>query len=406
MENSVLENIRVIDFTQAMAGPIASMLLGDLGAEIIKIEPVTGDQTRKWAPPYINGMSAYFLSANRNKKSLAIDLKSDEGRKVLLKLAESSDVIIENFRPGTMKKMGLSYEEISRINDRIIYCSLSGYGQTGPGKDWPGYDLTVLSNSGLLSINGEPDRPPVKFGVPIADITAGLFSDIAILSALYVREKTGSGQYIDMSMLDANFLVLTHQAFNYFATGRNPKKLGSAHSSIAPYQVFEASDGYISIAVGTEKLWKNFVEVIGRQDLASNPDFLTNVERVRNREKLAGALNEIFSRWKVGDLISRLMGAGIPCAPINSVEEAVNNPQIKARDMVLDYEAPYGKIKMLGTPFRLSRTPGRISKAPPMLGEDTGQILESLGFSETDIKKMVENGVVNRDVKQDQEPKP
>jgi Predicted acyl-CoA transferases/carnitine dehydratase len=358
MNKTPLEGIRILDFTQAMAGPIATMLLGDLGAEIIKIEPVNGDQTRKWAPPYINGMSAYYLSANRNKKSFALDLKSDDGKEIIRKLLETTDIVIENFRPGTMEKIGLSYDDISKIKSDVIYCSLSGYGQTGPGKNWPGYDLTVLANSGLMSINGEEGRPPVKFGVPIADITAGLFSDIAILSALYERTKSGNGQYLDMSMLDSNFQVLTHQAFSYFATGKNPQKLGSSHSSIAPYQVFEASDGYIAIAVGTEKLWSKFVEVISRQDLAERPEFNTNVERVTNREKLANELNNTFRKYQVKELMDKFMDAGIPAAPINSVGDAIESPQIKAREMVTEMDALYGKIKMIGSPFKMSRTPG------------------------------------------------
>jgi crotonobetainyl-CoA:carnitine CoA-transferase CaiB-like acyl-CoA transferase len=405
MDETSLKGIRVLDLTQAMAGPMATMLLGDLGAEVIKIEPVNGDQTRKWAPPYINGMSAYFLSANRNKKSIALDLKSAEGKKILKKLIENSDIIMENFRPGTMDKMGFSYGEVSDIKRDIIYCSLSGYGQTGPGRDWPGYDLTVLANSGLMSINGEEGRPPVKFGVAIADITAGLFSDIAILSALYERSRTGKGQYIDMSMLDSNFLVLTHQAFNYFATGKNPKKLGSAHSSIAPYQVFEVSDGYIAVTVGTEKLWSKFVDVIGRKDLAEKREFETNVQRVTNREKLASELNQTFKSYKLTELIEKLMNAGIPCAPINSVGDAVENPQIKARDMVTEMDSPYGKIKMLGTPFKMSLTPGSLRLAPPQLGGNTEEILQSIGYSKEEIELLIKHSVVNNRIEVDEQTK-
>jgi len=402
MEYISLEGIRILDLTQAMAGPMATMLLGDLGADIIKVEPVTGDQTRKWAPPYLNGMSAYFLSANRNKRSIAIDLKSPEGKYVFKKLVENSDVLIENFRPGTMEKMGFSYNDLAEVKADLIYCSLSGYGQTGPGKDWPGYDLTVLANSGLMSINGEAGRPPVKFGVPIADITAGLFSDIAILSALFERTKTGKGQYIDMSMLDANFSTLTYQVFSYFATGKNPQRLGSAHSTIAPYQVFETSDGYIAVTVGTEKLWSTFVEVIGRKDLAENPDFKTNVQRVMNREKLASVLNETFKNYKMNEIAEKLMKAGIPFAPINTVEDAVRSPQIKAREMVTEIKSPYGRIDLIGTPFKMSRTPGTIRTAPPQLGYNTVEILESIGMEQKEIDNLMKKGVVNGSVSVDQ----
>ena len=395
MDTTPLEGIRVLDLTQAMAGPMATMLLGDLGAEVIKVEPLTGDQTRKWAPPYLNGMSAYFLSTNRNKKSISLDMKSNDGLEVFKKLVEISDVVIENFRPGTTKRLGISYNDLSSIKEELIYCSLSGYGQTGPGKDWPGYDLTVLASSGLMSINGEDGRPPLKFGVPIADITAGLFSDIAILSALYERSVTGKGQFIDMSMLDANFQVLTYQAFNYFATGKNPQRMGSAHSSIAPYQVFKASDGYIAVTVGTEKLWSIFVNAIGRQDLGNNPEFRSNVDRVTNREKLAAELDRTFSQQSVHDLIDKLMCAGIPSSPINSVKEAIENPQVIARDMVTEMDSSYGKIKMLGTPFKMSRTPGKLRKAPPELGEDSDEILRLTGYGEGEIVSLKKRGIVN-----------
>ncbi|MCL5783139.1 MAG: CoA transferase [Candidatus Thermoplasmatota archaeon] len=399
--HSPLEGLRVIDLTQAMAGPMASMLLGDLGAEIIKVEPPSGDQTRSWAPPYINGMSAYFLSANRNKRSIVLDLKSEGGKEVLGRLVRTADVLIENFRPGTLAKLGFDYETVRGINPEIIYCSLSGYGQSGPQKNWPGYDLTVLASSGLMSINGEEGRPPVKFGVPIADITSGMFADIAIMSALYERKESGEGQYIDMSMLDGNFMILTHQAFSYFATGKNPKKLGSAHSSISPYQVFEASDGYIAIAVGTEKLWGEFCRCIDREDLIANPLFASNVERVRNRDDLVPELNRTFASTPVAQLFDKLRKAGIPAAPINTVGDAVNNEQIKQREMVTEISAPYGEIPMLGTPFKLSRTPGKIRKAPPMLGEDTGDILKSLNFTQEEIEKMKSAGAINKDVKND-----
>ncbi len=405
MDNTSLEGIRILDLTQAMAGPMATMLLGDLGADVIKVEPITGDQSRKWAPPYLNGMSAYFISANRNKRSIVIDLKSPEGKEVFKKLVENSDILIENFRPGTMEKMGFSYNDIVKVNASIIYCSVSGYGQTGPGKDLPGYDLTILANSGLLSINGEPGRPPVKFGVPIADITAGLFSDIAILSALFERTKTGKGQYIDMSMLDANFSILTNQALSYFATGKNPQRLGSAHSTIAPYQVFATSDGYIAITVGTEKLWSIFVDVIGRKDLAENPDFRTNVQRVMNREKLATELNETFKNYKISELAEKLTQAGIPFAPINTVEDAVKSPQIKAREMVTEMKSPYGSVNLIGSPFKMSRTPGKIRIAPPQLGYNTVEILKSVGIEQKEIDNLIKKGVVNGSVSVDQSTK-
>lgn len=396
-----LKDIKVLDLTQAMAGPFATMLLGDLGAEIIKIEPPKGDQTRSWTPPFIEGMSAYFLSVNRNKKSMVLDLKNEQGLEVLKRLVKSADVVVENFRPGTMKRLGLDYETAKLLNDRLIYCSLSGYGQTGSQKDWPGYDITVLASSGLLSINGEEGRPPMKFGVPIADITSGLFADIAILSALYERTESDKGQYIDMSMLDANFLTLTHQAFNYFATGNNPKKLGSAHASIAPYQVFPTSDGYIAIAVGTEKLWGEFCRCIERLDLLENPLFSSNKNRVEHRTELVKEINNTLESMTTESIFSRLRDAGIPAAPINTVEDAVNNEHLKSREMVTTLKAPYGEIQMLGTPFKFSRTPGELKNAPPILGQDTDEILRSVGLESKQIEEMKGKGIVNSRIKRD-----
>lgn len=386
--------MKILDLTQAMAGPIATMLLGDLGADIIKIEPPTGDQTRTWAPPFINGISAYFLSVNRNKKSIALDLKQPDGLEILKRLADEVDILIENFRPGTLDRLGLSYEVARESNPRLIYCSLSGYGQDGPQKDWPGYDLTVLANSGLLSLNGEEGKTPIKFGVPIADIISGLFANTAILSALYERTLSGKGQHIDMSMLDANFTILTHQAFNYFATGKNPRKLGSAHSSIAPYQVFRTKDSFIAIAVGTEKLWKVFCRSIGREDLSDHELFKENILRVQNRDKLVEEIEKTFSMSTTSELFQSLLNSGIPAAPINNIADAIDNPQIKARGMVSSMDTPYGRIPVMGSPFKMSRTPGKVTKAPPQLGEDSERILKEIGYSSEQIAFMKEKGTI------------
>ncbi len=389
-----LQGLKILDLTQAMAGPIATMLLGDLGADIIKIEPPTGDQTRTWAPPFINGISAYFLSVNRNKKSIALDLKQPDGLEILKRLADEVDILIENFRPGTLDRLGLSYEVARESNPRLIYCSLSGYGQDGPQKDWPGYDLTVLANSGLLSLNGEEGKTPIKFGVPIADIISGLFANTAILSALYERTLSGKGQHIDMSMLDANFTILTHQAYNYFATGKNPRKLGSAHSSIAPYQVFRTKDSFIAIAVGTEKLWKVFCRSIGREDLSDHELFKENILRVQNRDKLVEEIEKTFSMSTTSELFQSLLNSGIPAAPINNIADAIDNPQIKARGMVSSMDTPYGRIPVMGSPFKMSRTPGKVTKAPPQLGEDSERILKEIGYSSEQIAFMKEKGTI------------
>ena len=390
-----LKGLRVLDFTRAMAGPFATLVLGDLGADIIKIEPLTGDETRGWRPPEINGVSAYFLSVNRNKRSIAINLKHPESRKIIERLVKTADVVIENFRPGTARKLGIDYDTLRKINDRIIYCSISGYGQDGPYRDKPGYDLTVMAMSGLMSITGEPGRPPVKFGVPITDITTGMFAAIAILAALHYRSVTGEGQYIDMSMLDSQLLILSHQAFNYFATGRDPKRLGSAHPSIAPYQVFETMDGYIAVGVGSEKLWSIFTRVIGREDLEKDPRFETNDLRVKNREELVKELTKTFKTKTTEEWYRLLDQAGIPAAPVKKVSEILNDPHVLYRKMVIEIEHPvYGRIKSLGTPFKMSKTPGEIRIPPPLLGEHTNEILKELGFSDSEISELRESGVV------------
>jgi formyl-CoA transferase/CoA:oxalate CoA-transferase len=300
-----------------------------------------------------------------------------------------------------MDKFGLSYDEAKKLNPGIIYCSISGYGQGGISRDWPGYDLTVLAYSGLLSLNAEEGRPPIKFGVPIADITAGLFSDVAILAALHHRNATGKGQFIDMSMLDANFSVLTHQAMSFMSTGKNPRHLGSAHANISPYQVFPTADGYVAIAVGTEKLWTTFCKVIQREDLLEEPMFQNNVERVRNRDKLVEQINITLREYNTGEAFDLLLKAGIPAAPINTVESAVNSPQIAERGMVSNLDTPYGRIRLLGTPFKMSETPGSVRLHPPMLGENTVYILSELGYTAEEIAVFQEKKIVGKEIAPD-----
>jgi len=390
-----LEGIRVLDFTRVMSGPFATMLLGDLGADVIKIEPPGGDDTRGWGPPWIGGDSAYFMSANRNKRSIIIDLKKLEGREIVKKLVEKSDVVVENFRPGVAEQLGISYDSLSKINPRIIYCSISGFGQSGPYRDKPGYDLIALAMSGLMSITGEPNRPPVKFGVPIADLTTALFAALSIVSALYWREKTGRGQYIDMALLDAQVLLLSHQAFNYFATGEEPRRMGSAHPNIVPYQAFETSDGYIIVTVGSEKLWEQFCKAIGRPDLIENPKFRTNADRVINREELIEELERVFKPKPTRFWIEELEKAGVPAAPILTVGQVLNDEHVRYRGMVLEIEHPEaGVIKMLGTPFKMSVTPGVVRSPPPTRGQHTFEILRELGFDDEEIIELKSKHVV------------
>ncbi|MEM3545122.1 MAG: CaiB/BaiF CoA-transferase family protein [Nitrososphaerota archaeon] len=390
-----LEEVRVLDFTRVMAGPFATMLLGDLGADVIKVEPPGGDDTRGWGPPWIGGDSGYFMSVNRNKRSIIIDLKKPESWKIVKKLVKKSDIVVENFRPGVAEELGISYSRLSQINPRIIYCSISGFGQSGPYRDKPGYDLIALAMSGLMSITGEPKRPPVKFGVPIADLTTALFAVTSILSALYWREKTGRGQYIDMALLDVQILLLTHQAFNYFATGMEPERMGSAHPNIVPYQAFQTADGYIVVTVGSEKLWEKFCKAIGRPDLMENPKFRTNADRVINREELVEELSRIFRSKPTDFWLEVLEKAGVPAAPILTVGQALNDEHVKYRGMVVEVQHPEaGFIKMLGTPFKLSETPGNLRTPPPTRGQHTYEILRELGFTDEEIRTLKNKHVV------------
>lgn len=398
MPKAPLEGIRVLDFTRAMAGPFCTMLLGDLGADVIKVEPPEGDESRHWMPPDIGGVSAYFISVNRNKRSIAIDLKKPGALEIIDRLVRISDIVVENFRPGTAEKLGIGYERLSKINPRIIYCSISGFGQYGPYRDKPGYDLIALAMSGLMDITGEPGRPPVKFGVPIADITTGIMCAVAILAALYHRERSGEGQYIDISLLDTQILILSHQALNYLATGRNPERLGSAHPSIAPYQALATRDGYIVVAVGNDRLWQAFARAIGREDLLKDPRFSTNPDRVRYRDLLIGELEKTFREKTTREWLEILEKAGIPAAPVNRVGDALRDPQVLHREMVIDMEHPIiGRFKSLGTPLKMSLTPGRISRPPPLLGEQGFEILREIGYGDDEIRSLLERGVITMD---------
>ncbi|MEM0452414.1 MAG: CaiB/BaiF CoA-transferase family protein [Nitrososphaerota archaeon] len=390
-----LEGIRVLDFTRIMAGPFTTMLLGDLGADVIKVEPPGGDDTRSWGPPWIGVDSAYFMSANRNKRSIVIDLKKPESRTIIEKLVKFSDVVVENFRPGVVKELGIDYEELSKLNPSIIYCSISGFGQTGPYRDKPGYDLVALAMSGLMSLTGDPDRPPVKFAVPIADLSTAIFAALSIVAALYWREKTGLGQYIDISLLDVQVLLLTHQAFNYIASGVEPKRMGSAHPNIAPYQAFETNDGYIVLTIGNDKLWRKFCECIGRVDLAEDPRFKANADRVLNKEALVQELTKILKSASTSYWINKFEEAGIPAAPILTVSQVLDDIHVKYREMVVEIEHPIvGKMKSLGTPFKLSLTPGKIRRPPPLKGQHTDEILREIGFSREEIEDFKKKGVV------------
>ncbi len=391
-----LAGVRVIDLTRVLAGPYCTMMLGDLGAEVLKIESPDGDDTRQWGPPFAGGESAYYLCVNRNKKSMTLNLKNAEGREIARELARRGDVLVENFRVGAMAEWGLSYPELRAINPRLIYCAITGYGQTGPYKDRAGYDFAIQAEGGMMSITGEPDGAPMKVGVAMADITTGLFAANAILAALYEREKSGQGQFIDIALLDAQVATLANVASSYLVSSQPPQRYGNAHATVVPYQLFPTRDGSLVVGIGTDRQWQKFCALIGRDDLARDARFATNPARVRNRAELIPPLEKIFAALGTAEWLARLQNAGIPCGPINTVDQVLNDAQVLHREMVVEMQHPTAeKIKLVGTPLKFSRTPARIVLPPPLLGEHTAEILRGLlGLSAEEIARLREEGVI------------
>jgi crotonobetainyl-CoA:carnitine CoA-transferase CaiB-like acyl-CoA transferase len=373
------------------------MLLGDYGADVIKVEePGSGDSTRSWGPPWVGDQSAYYLSANRNKRSLTTNLKTAEGVAIVKRLAAISDVLIENFKPGTAMRLGLGYDTLAAENPALIYCSLTGYGQTGPYCDRPGYDFVIQAQGGVMSITGPAGGEPYKVGVAIADIATGLFAATAILAALHEREHSGLGQAIDMALLDAQVAWLANVGQNYLATGVAPARYGNAHPSIVPYETFPAGDGAIAVAIGTDDQYRKFCLQIDRPDLCEDDRFRTNRARVANRAHLIPVLQEIFRMRPAGEWIDLLLAIGVPAGPINDVAAALDDPHVRARGMVQTVEHPTaGRIDLLGPVAKFSRTPATVRLAPPPLGYDTPAILgELLSYSPEEIDRLHAMGVV------------
>src|SRR6202048_4572793 len=403
-----LEHIRVLELSRVLAGPWAAQTLADLGASVIKVEkPGVGGDTRAYAPPHAvtsdggqSTESAYFLSTNRGKRSVTIDFIHPEGQQLVRALAAQSDVVIENFKVGGLAKYGLDYPPLKPLNPGLVYCSITGFGQTGPYRYKPGYDFMIQGIGGLMSITGEPDQHPgggpMKVGVAVADVFTGLYATIAILGALSHRDRTGAGQHIDLALLDTQVAVLANQAMNYLVTGVAPQRLGNAHPNIVPYQVFAASDGHIIVAVGNENQYARLCEIIGRPDLASDERFATNAARVNNRDELITALREIFLTRTMRQWLDALERAGVPCGPINTIADVFADPQVQAREMRLDLPHPtLGSVPSVANPIKYSATPLSYHSAPPLLGSNTDEILRDiLGIAPAEIARMRKAGIV------------
>jgi formyl-CoA transferase len=396
--HALLEGVRVLDLSRVLAGPYCTMMLGDLGADIIKVEaPGLGDDTRHWGPPFAQGgESAYFLCVNRNKRSLTLNLKSERGLQILRELIRQSDILLENFRVDTLEKWGLSYDALQEIHPGLIYCTITGYGYTGPYRHLPGYDFIIQAQGGVMSITGPEQGEPYKVGVAIADITAGLFACNAILAALFDHQRSGRGQRIDISLLDAQLAWLANVGSNYLVSGEKPRRYGNAHPNIVPYQTFKARDGYFALGIGNDSQWWQFCQKAGRVEWAEDPRFITNADRVRNRGDLIPLLADLFAQSEIEYWISILGSIGIPCGPINSIDQVMSDPQVLARDMVIEVEhLTAGSIKMVASPLKIPTAPPLVRLAPPMLGEHSSQILlELLGMDENSVAELRQAGVV------------
>ena len=399
-----LEDLRVLDISRALAGPYCSMMLGDFGADVIKVElPERGDESRNWGPPFVGdpyeiypGESAYFMAINRNKRGITVNLKSSEGQEIIKRLAGESDVFVENYRTGSLEKMGLGYQDLRALNSRLIYCSISGYGRSGPYAQKPGYDFVIQAEGGIMGVTGPEEGPPYRVGISIIDITTGIFAATAILAALHARELSGEGQLIDISLLDTSVALLANVASNYLVGGVEPSRMGNAHFNIAPYEVFRARDRWFTLGAANARQWEMLCEVIDQPGLKNDPRFMTNMDRVANRAALAEILNDAFSKSDANEWIIKLQEVDIPSGLINTVQDVFNHPQAAVREFKVETEHPTaGPVGLPGFPYKMSQTPAKLHRPPPMLGEHTEEVLiELLGYSAEKVALLKEQKVI------------
>jgi crotonobetainyl-CoA:carnitine CoA-transferase CaiB-like acyl-CoA transferase len=393
-----LEGVRVVELAQIMAGPTCGMLLADMGADVIKVEKLPGgDDTRSYSEPSINGESAAFMMLNRNKRGIAVNLKTPGGLEVVKRLLATADVVTENYRKGTLEKLGLGYEVLKALNPRLVYCAVSGYGRSGPYADKGGFDLVAQGFSGLMSVTGEPGGPPVKSGTPIADINAGILAALGIVSALHARQSTGRGQMVDTSLMEAAIQQTYWQSAIYLATGVNPGPTGSAHILTAPYQAFPTKDGWINIGGANQSNWERIANVIGMPELLADPRFRTNTDRMANLKALVDLMSPCVKKRTSAEWTAVLEAAGVPVGPVNRISDMLVDPQVAAREMVVEVDHPKaGRTKTLGLPIKFSDTPGKVGRPSPLLGQHTGEVLASLGYSTADIDALCAQGAVAR----------
>jgi crotonobetainyl-CoA:carnitine CoA-transferase CaiB-like acyl-CoA transferase len=391
-----LSGITVVDLTRVLAGPYCTMLLADMGADVIKIErPDGGDDTRGFGPPYLNGESAMFLAINRNKKSITLNLKHAEAKKIFTKLIERADVLVENFRPGTMANLGFDYEAASQLNPRLIYCSISGFGQTGPYANRGGYDTIAQAMSGIMSATGHPDMPPAKAGVPIADIGTGMFAAFGIVCAYVARQRTGAGQLVDTSLLDTSIALSLVESATFLAGGELPSPLGSTHRRNAPHGAFRVMDGYIAIAADSAHFWRRFCQILGLEGLLDDPRFKTNADRVANKHILQDIVERVTSTREGHYWLEKLNTADIPCGPVNSYAEVFQDPHVLAREMLTEVNHPVaGPVKMTGLNVKLTKTPGEMRLPAPMLGQHTREVLHTVGYLDEEIDQLKAAGAI------------